>query len=288
MNRTLNLACGAMRCELAPLLGGAIAGLWHDGVPVLRSTPAAQLRSVRESASYPLVPYSNRIGLGALPWAGARYRLTHNFAPEPHAIHGVGWQRPWTVLQAQADYAELSLQHEPDDSWPFAFHCSQSFRLAPDHLTLGLQVTNRSECAAPVGLGWHPYFVKRPSAHLRFAAGGRWEMGDDKLPTVRQPLAGMDTDCATLDVDHCFDGWVNALQLRDTLLCTTVRSSLRHLVVFTNPQRDFVAIEPVSHVNNALQLAERLLCPVQALGVQILQCGESLSAHMDITVVRSR
>ncbi len=288
MTQPLTLSCGAMRCELAPALGGAIAGLWHNDVPVLRSTPSGQLRSVRESASYPLVPFSNRIGHGQLHWAGVRYPLAHNFAPEPHAIHGVGWQRPWLVQQTKPDYALLSLQHEPDDGWPFAFHCAQSFQLGPDRLTLSLQATNRSGMAVPMGLGWHPYFVKRASAHLRFAASGRWEMGADKLPTVRQPLAGLDTDCATLDVDHCFDGWVDALYLRDAVFETTVRSSLSHLVVFTNPQRDFVAIEPVSHVNNALQLAERLLCPAQALGLQILQSGESLSAHMAIGVAPVR
>lgn len=286
--QSLTLSCGAMRCELAPALGGAIAGLWHNDIAVLRSTPAVSLRSVRESASYPLVPFSNRIGLGQLLWAGIRYPLAHNVAPEPHAIHGVGWQRPWVVQQIEPDYAVLSLQHEPDDGWPFAFHCTQSFRLGPDSLTLGLQATNRSKNAAPMGLGWHPYFVKRASAHLRFAAGGRWEMGPDKLPTVHQPLAGLDTDCAALDVDHCFDGWVDALHLRDAVFETTVRSSLSHLVVFTNPQRDFVAIEPVSHVNNAIQLAERLLCPVQALGVQILQSGESMGAHMGVVVAPVR
>lgn len=282
--QSLTLSCGAMRCELAPALGGAIAGLWHNDIAVLRSTPAVSLRSVRESGSYPLVPFSNRIGFGQLHWAGVHYPLAPNFLPTPHAIHGVGWQRAWVLQQIQPDFAVLSLQYEPDDGWPFAFHCTQSFRLGPDSLTLGLQATNHSGMAVPMGLGWHPYFVKRPSAHLRFAASGRWEMGTDKLPTVHQPLAGLDTDCATLDVDHCFDGWVGALHLRDAVFETTVRSSLSRLVVFTHPQRDFVAIEPVSHVNNAMQLAERLLCPVQALGVQILQSGESMDAHMDVVV----
>ena len=32
-------------------------------------------------------------------------------------------------------------------------------------------------------------------------------MGDDKLPTRRVANSGIDADIASLDVDHCFDGW---------------------------------------------------------------------------------
>jgi len=40
-------------------------------------------------------------------------------------------------------------------------------------------------------------------------------MGPDKLPTTRSPSAGLDVDCAMLDVDHCFDGWSGVATLRD-------------------------------------------------------------------------
>ena len=68
----LFLRDGALRCDIAPALGGCIAGLWCGGVPVLRSTPAVDLQTVRLSGSYPLVPYSNRLGYR---------RLTPHLAP---------------------------------------------------------------------------------------------------------------------------------------------------------------------------------------------------------------
>ena len=284
MTLALKLASGALRCEIAPTLGGAIAGLWLGDVPVLRSGAATLLHSVRESASYPLVPYSNRIGNGDLHWAGTQHVLAHNFAPEPHAIHGVGWQQPWTLLQVNAQFALLGLEHPGDNSWPFAFDCTQALRLGPHSLTLSFSVTNRAPHVVPMGLGWHPYFVKRPHSHLRFDASGRWEMGLDKLPTQRLAVAGLDTDCTTLEVDHCFDGWSGAAQLHDALLTVRLRSSLSYLVVFTNAQRDFVAIEPVSHVNNALQLAGGDPSQAAGLGVRVLQPGESMTAQMEIEV----
>jgi aldose 1-epimerase len=64
-------------------------------------------------------------------------------------------------------------------------------------------------------------------------------------------------------------------------------SSLQRLVVFTQPVRDFVAIEPVSHVNNALNLVERdPLLRLHELGVEVLEPGQTLSASMRLVVGR--
>ena len=287
MTTPIRLVCGDLRCDIVPDLGGAIAGLWLGDIAVLRSTPGPALASVREAGSYPLVPFSNRIGQATLKWSGTSHPLVQDFSPEPHAIHGVGWQRPWGLLEADAQFALLSFEHHPGAAWPFAFDSSQAFRLDANALALTLSVTNQSNQAAPFGLGWHPYFVKRSRSRIRFEATGRWEMGPDKLPTHRVASLGLNADCAALDLDHCFDGWNGELDLRDELLHTRVSSNLQRLVVFTNDRRDFVAIEPVSHVNNAVNLAQASQMLAQDLGVQILQPGESMTAQMRIEVEKA-
>ena len=272
-----------MVCQLEPRLGGCIAGLWLGGVPVLRSTPAGQLASARQAGSYPLVPFSNRIGQATLHWQGTQHPLVRNNVPEPHAIHGVGWQRPWQVLESDERFALLSYEHRADSAWPFAFDSSQTLRLGEGALELTLSLTNQSQQPAPAGLGWHPFFVKRQRSRISFEATGRWEMGPDKLPTQRRTAHGLDADCASLDVDHCYDGWNGVVHLRDELLHARVSSNLNRLVVFTSQTRDSIAIEPVSHVNNALNLVEAGADPA-ALGLAILQPGESISAQMTIEV----
>jgi aldose 1-epimerase len=279
------LRSDALLCEIEPRLGGCIAGLWLGDIPVLRSTPAGQLTSARDAGSYPLVPFSNRIAQASLLWQGTQHPLVRNNGPEPHAIHGIGWQRPWEVLDSDSDFAMLAYEHRPDASWPFAFDSSQTLRLRSGTLELTLSLTNQSRRAAPAGLGWHPYFVKRARSRISFEAAGRWEMGPDKLPTERRPAHGLDAQCAFLDIDHCFDGWNGAVHLRDELLHTHVNSGLSRLVVFTNDTRDFVAIEPVSHVNNAISLVDAGADAAQ-LGLAILQPGESISAQMSISVER--
>jgi len=281
----IRLEAGTLACEIEPRLGGCIAGLWLGDLPVLRSTPAAQLTSSRQAGSYPLVPFSNRIGGARLQWQGTQHPLVRNNGAETHAIHGVGWQRPWEVLDSDERSVLLSYEHKPDSSWPFAFDSSQTMQLTPRALALTLSLTNQSPQPAPVGLGWHPCFVKRSRSRIAFEATGRWEMGPDKLPTERRPHRGLDADCAFLDVDHCFDGWNGLVQLRDELLHVRLTSSMRRLVIFTNDTRDTIAIEPVSHVNNAINLAASGVDAAQ-LGLVVLQPGESFSAQMTIDVER--
>ena len=284
MSATLTLTTPKLRCEIVPNLGGCIAGLWCGDVAALRSPGAAGLGSARQSGSYPLVPFSNRIGHATLVWDGTHHPLIKNFGTEPHAIHGVGWTRPWDVIEANDRFALLSYQHKPDGSWPFAFDTTQAFRLSDNALEMTLSITNQSAQATPVGLGWHPYFLKRPSSRIAFQATGRWEMDAQKLPTHRSASHGIAADCKTLDVDHCFDGWNGELHLQDDLLSTRITSTMTRLVVFTTAAHDCIAIEPVSHVNNAINLLAKGVANAETLGVQVLQPGESMTREMTIQI----
>lgn len=286
MTEPITLSSASLRCEIKPDLGGCITGLWLGDTPVLRSTPAGELVSVRQAGSYPLVPFSNRIGHATLKWQGTSHPLVQNNGPEPHSIHGLGWQRPWQVLGQDEQVLMLACKHQGDASWPFAFDASQTFRVHGNELELTLSMTNQSAGPAPAGLGWHPYFVKRSRSRIAFEATGRWEMSDEKLPTHRLPSHGLDADCAFLEVDHCFDGWRGVVHLRDEKLHTRIASNLSRLVVFTNGTRDFVAIEPVSHVNNAINLMQAGAGHADELGVRVLAPGESMSAQMSIRAER--
>ncbi|MEO7008687.1 MAG: aldose 1-epimerase, partial [Caldimonas sp.] len=91
------LHSGALRLALRPDLGGAIAGLWHRDMPILRSVEPAALGGARAAACYPLVPYSNRLGFRHFRWKGAEYATQPNFDASPHSLHGVGWMRRWDI-----------------------------------------------------------------------------------------------------------------------------------------------------------------------------------------------
>lgn len=279
MTSSLELLAGDLRLALRPDLGGCIAGLWHAGLPVLRSSEPAALATSRLSGCYPLAPYSNRLGYRRFRWLGHEHTTAPNFDDSPHSVHGMAWQRPWSVLRSSSGDVELRLVHSPDADWPFPFELAQRFVLTPSSLEVHLVFTNTAAHAQPVGLGWHPYFVKRPRGRLHVELTERWESDASGLPTRRLPQPGIDGDVAHLAFDHCFEGWRGPARLRDERLSMRLSSSLPYLVVFTPQTRDYYCVEPVSHVSNAIHMADPA-----AHGLRSLDAGARFDAWMKLDV----
>jgi aldose 1-epimerase len=246
----VELRAGDLRLALRPDLGGSIAGLWLGDTPVLRSVDPAALTGPRQSGCFPLVPYSNRLGYRRFRWQGREYSTLPNFGDDS------------------------------DASWPFTFDVSQRFELSDNALALSMHFTNIDARSQPVGLGWHPYFPKRARSRIHVECSGRWESDvTTHLPTRRVAQSGIDGEVRHLDFDHCFDGWRGAARVRDERMSVALTSSLPYLVVFTPPTRDHFCIEPVSHVNNAIHMADPASHGLKALGA-----AETLEAWMKIEV----
>ncbi len=278
-NPSLELRAGDLRLALRPDLGGAIAGLWLGDLAVMRSTEPAELKASRASACYPLAPYSNRLGYRRFRWLGQDHTTQPNFDDNPHSVHGVAWRRPWAVVSSSASQAELRYVHTPDHHWPFSFDLRQRFVLKPDALELHLAFTNAAAHTQPVGLGWHPYFPKRPHSRLHAELTDRWENDASGLPTRRVPQPGIDGDVAHLGFDNCFEGWRGAARLRDDKLSMRLTSSLPYLVVYTPAHSPYYCVEPVSHVSNAIHMADPA-----AHGLRTLAAGATLDAWMKLEV----
>ena len=276
------LHAGALRLALRPDLGGCIAGLWHGDLPVLRSVEPSALTASRASACYPLLPYSNRLAYRKFRWKGHDYTTQPNFGDNPHSVHGVGWQRPWDIVSSSVLEVVLGYQHAGDADWPFAFEARQYFTLTPQSMNVQMVFTNRAEVAQPVGLGWHPYFPKRARSRLHIELSDRWDSDATQLPTRKVAQPGIDSDVSHLAYDNCFDGWKGPARIRDEKFSLQLSSSLDRLVVFTPQDKDYFCVEPVSHVSNAIHMADPA-----AHGLRSLAPGETFEASMklDIAVV---
>ena len=279
----IELCAGPLRLALRPDLGGCIAGLWRGDVPVLLSSDAALLTSPRPSGGFVLAPYSNRLGHRRFRWQGHDHHTAANSNGSPHSMHGVAWARAWQVLSVSATEAELQLEHAGDADWPFAFTLRQRLVLTPESLALHLAFTNTDARAQPVGLGWHPYFAKRSRSRLHIELTDRWESdAATGLPTRKVAQAGIDADVAHLSFDHCFEGWRGAARIRDEKLSLKLSASLPYLVVYTPQDEPYFCVEPVSHVSNAIHMAEPL-----ANGLRSAAPGETLDASflLDVAAV---
>jgi aldose 1-epimerase len=285
----ITIASGSLTATLCPHIGGSIARLTLGNVDILRraSDDAIEKSLIRQMASYPLVPYSNRIVDGTLVFRGRRHALTPNFPPERHAIHGVGWRRVWRVESHDTSTLKLSLDHQPDADWPFHFSATQSFEVTGDALRVAITLGNTGASPMPAGLGFHPFFPRSADTQLQTHWRGKWAMSDAKVPvewatvTPRDDFS-MPRAVGDWTVDNCFTGWSRAARLTYATHVTDIGASevFASAVCFVPTDgRPFIAIEPVSHVVDAFNLHERGSADT---GTRILAPGENLAGSMTI------
>src|SRR5512141_1334137 len=194
MDSLLALASRRFTAGIAPQLGGSLLYFATARDPLadfVRPAPARALaeRTVRATAGYPLVPYSNRIGDGRFRFDGIDVALATNTDVSPHPLHGVGFLRAWDVTAATTSRIALAFGHVPvdrtDNAWPWAFGATQVFDLDDRRLAWTLAVTNRDSRPMPAGIGMHPFFPKSPKVEVRFAATGVWRNDERMLPVSR-------------------------------------------------------------------------------------------------------
>jgi aldose 1-epimerase len=254
---TIELRSGDWQAQLRPETGGAIAALRHRGVDVLRPMPEDAV-SPLGSACVPLAPWCNRIRDGRFAFGGREVRLPANFPPEPHSLHGLSWQRPWSVAGRAEDECMLVDDYDGRGAWPWAYRAQQDVRVGPNGCAVTLTLTNRSDQAMPAGIGLHPYFRRHPETELAFTADHVLLTGADPLPTGISAPAGHFGDFAAGSplpaetVDHCFAGWDGAALLRDGLGTIALSADgAPHLHLYAPADGSALCLEPVSHTPDA-------------------------------------
>jgi aldose 1-epimerase len=237
------------------------------------------------TAGYPMIPYANRIDHGLFAFAGVSHQLDTGFIGAPHSIHGLAWRRPWSVEAADTRACTLALRHEPsgpdDPDWPFAFEASEQFLLTARGLTVRMSVTNLEPSPAPAGLGFHTFFPRREDEVLAFGSKAAWRNGPDMLPAAR--LSGKAWRFAEAralgpdEIDNDFSGW-GGLAGMDAPSGARVRMrasrSFGALRVYTPAGRDFYAVEPVSHLANAVNRPDLKENAMTILSPGATVCGE--------------
>lgn len=292
MSDLVHLQKESLTAVISPGIGGAVVRLRYGDLDILRPTPAKAVddKLVRQMASYPLVPYSNRIVNARLKVGSREFALSPNFAPEPHAIHGVGWRRAWITKAASPTHLHLALNHEPDADWPFHFAAHQRFELGARSLRVELGLLNTGNTPMPAGMGFHPFFPRPEETTLETRWQGYWTMSDHKVPQEhRQVPAEADFSNPRLigawRTDNCYTGWSRKAVLGHATHCTELVATegFGHCVCFVPADnRPFIALEPVSHVVDAFNLAA---AGRKDTGTRMLAPGQSWTEAMTIRVL---
>ena len=227
----------------------------RDAHPCAASSRSSSPRP--PSGCYPLVPsLLNRIGY-PLPLKGPRLHRRG-----PTSARATGRSTAWAGCGPGSACPPArwrwccATATPPMPTGPSPSRPASISTLTPQSLHVEMVVTNLAEVAQPVGLGWHPYFPKRaqPPAHRARRALGR----------RRHRPAGAQIGAARHRRRRRAPGLRQLLRrlarrarIRDERFrCSS--ASLDRLVVYTAPEKDYFCVEPVSHVSNAIHMADPL------------------------------
>jgi aldose 1-epimerase len=289
MPELVSISNGDSMCTLCPTIGGSIASWSVGGQDMLRRANADGMTSgdPLAMASFPLVPFSNRIGYGRFIWEKREIALSPNFPPEPHAIHGTGWTRSWTVAEIDESHCLLTMHHDADARWPWSFDATQQFSLTGDQLQMSLSAANLSDEPAPLAFGHHPYF-ESDRAHLTFTAAQVLVSGDDALPTksvtpTGQYDFGKGGPVAGREIDHCYAGWDGKARIEwtDRPLALNIETCMTAAVVYVPKGGGDFCFEPVPHLTNALNR------PGDLPAMPKVQPGQSFTSSIRLMAVRA-
>ncbi|MBA3511218.1 aldose 1-epimerase [Sphingomonas sp.] len=286
----LTLSTGSLELKLSPSIGGSISSLEWTGsggrAAVLRKCNSCP-ENVLEAASFPLVPYVNRIRGGRFDFRGREVALAVNMAGDPSPLHGQGWLAPWEVDSAAASQAVLSFHHRPGE-WPWEYCAEQCFELDEAGLSLRLTCRNLSDEPMPCGLGQHPYFQCGPATRIDTRVTHVWTIDEQVLPVGKIAAAGRfdlaDRPVCGQDLDHGFGGWGGTARMTDPGWPFDLELSspdARFFQLYSPASGGIFVAEPVSHANAALNAPEEQW---DELGMRVLDPGEDMSLDMRLEV----
>lgn len=269
---------------LDPFRGGRLASWTIEGQELLVGPPDDTDTSIHWGC-FVMAPWPGRLAGGRLDWRGRTLQLRRSHGR--HAIHGLTWNRAWSVESVEAAAATLSIEL-PRDEWPMGGRVRQRVSLSPD----GVRVEAEVEADEPMvaALGWHPWFLRRGDPGLRVDAAA-YQRTERMIPTGESvPVTGQ-TDLRAgpplgarrLDLAYLEARSPAVITWPDLELRIEFEPSPAPLVVYT--PADSFCVEPLTTTPNALALPPK---ERRAAGVRELGTGERLRASMTLSLGRNR
>jgi aldose 1-epimerase len=243
----LVLQAGDARAVILPADGGRVGSLTVGGRELLvTGHPDGPIYW----GSFPMAPWAGRVRRGTFTFQGVEHHLP--ITMPPHAIHGVVYDRPWTVTGPDSIAIEL------DGRWPFRGRVAQRFDLTASGLEVSM--TLEADEPQPMALGWHPWFRRvleqgDEPVRLAFQPGSMLLRDADGMPSgerVEPPPGPWDDAFTDLASDPVLE-WPERLRL-------TVSSTCRWWVVYSMPEHA-ICVEPQSGPPDAVNLGPDVVEP---------------------------
>lgn len=207
------LTLGESSATITELAAG-LRALVLDGVEVIQSYRDNTLPPMADGIV--LVPWPNRVAGGVWNLDGTEMQLDVTEPSTGNAIHGLLRNAPYRLLEESPSHVVLGAGVFPQHGYPFLLDTAVRYELSAGGLTVTHTITNRSEAAAPVAIGAHPYLkiggVPTEELVLTLASSTVFDTDERQIPTVELSVDGTDFDLrggrtlSDVRVDHGFGG----------------------------------------------------------------------------------
>ncbi len=291
---------GSYELELLPQFGGLANRLTYiDGSGrrlelIAGCGSRAELEQDRYFRGIGLYPFVNRLADGRYRHLGVDYQFPINEPQYNTSLHGFLFTLVPEVKVLPANdtgvAVELHYHYQGENAaYPFAAEVVLHFELdSSSGLTVTFTVRNLHHAAVPLGIGWHPYLALGQSVdelQLQLPPVQRVEVDDRMLPTGTKRAFNRFAKAARLTGVQLNDCMALRPQEGERASCYLWSPARGHgieiwqnaqeypyLQVFIPPDRQSLAIEPVSCGINAFNTGEglHLLEPQHAFSAR---CG---------------
>lgn len=262
-----------------PAFGANILSLNFNGTETLWGFEnEAQLITNDKSRSIHLAPFPNRIQDGKYFFEGNDYQFSINKPKENNAIHGFVWNKNFEVVstKAEKDFASITLKYIYDGGeagYPFSFELLFEYTLKGNSFSMSFSATNTGNTNMPFGYGWHPYFafgnnvehwqLQLPECNILETDARLIPNGNSKkYNSFQQP-----ENIGATEFDTAFELTGNKDFFETTLFSSVINQTIsiqqsnifKYLQVYIPPNRNCIAIEPMTCPANAFNSEEGLI-----------------------------
>jgi aldose 1-epimerase len=295
-----------LRLRVSPY-GASLRGVWRekDGAVEPIITAYSGKENKLGGQGDVLIPFPGRVKDGQYTFEGRTYLMPRNDKDGPNAIHGFVRTQLWRIAEHRKNRVTFVVDYAPDTTaYPAALQASVTYSLDEDGMTCRFSVKNIGYKAAPVGVGFHPYFVVSDGLIdadvLQLPMRSVLEFDDvliptgDVLPVADTPLDFMEPraigatrfNTCYLDPIRDEDGNTNiTLSSPETGRSTTVwmDDAFGFVVLYSGDplpdthRRRSLAIEPMTCGSDAFNHPE--------WGLVSLPAGETFSGTWGVTVL---
>ena len=254
--KIFNLEAGGARAEVVPERGGLITQFSAGGDQVFyldRETLAHPAKNVRGGVPI-LFPCAGKLEGG----------------PYPLRQHGFAREMAFAVVRARRDrlVMELASTAETRAMFPFDFVLGLTVTLEERSLELGISVTNTGAVPMPVHFGLHPYFRVPVDAKAQASVQSEAKRAFDNTRGVVVDYVAPDFSQGETDL-HLLDHPGHEATLRAPGLDPRRiewDAFMPVLVLWTQPAKDFICVEPWSASAGELKTPTRWAAPGETVG----------------------